>query len=212
MEIMSKKYVITITREFGSLGRPIAKRLSELLGIEYYDRDIVEETAKKMNLPVSTLSETEEKKSSFWRMLVPLGTDSPEQQKRIFEVQAQIIQNLAEKESCIIVGRCADFLLKDNPDAVHIYIYAPYADRLANCVGTLGMEKNEAKRMIREVDKARLAYHKHFAKYAPGDPQYKHIIINSALLEVEGTAQAPATIIRQRFWPEEEKSSINAKK
>jgi cytidylate kinase len=196
---MMKKYVITITREFGSLGRPIAKRLSELLEIDYYDRDIVEATAKKMNLPVSTLSKREEKKSSFWQMLVPLGTDSPEQQKRIFDVQSQIIQDLAEKKSCIIVGRCADYVLKDEPNAIHVYIYAPYADRLANCVGTLGMEKNEAKRMIADVDRARMAYHKHFAKYAPGDPAYKHIIINSALLEVEGTAQALATIVRQKF-------------
>lgn len=203
---MSKKYVVTITREFGSLGRPIARRLSELLEIEYYDRDIVETTAKRMNLPVSTLSKTEEKKSGFWRMLVPLGTDSPEQQKRIFDVQSQIIQDLAEKESCIIVGRCADYVLKDNCNAVHVYIYASYADRLANCVESLCMEKNEAKRMIAEVDKARIAYHKHFAKYAPGDPKYKHIIINSALLEVEGTAQALATIIRQKFeLPDAEK-------
>jgi cytidylate kinase len=194
-----KKYVITITREFGSLGRPIAKRLSELLGIEYYDRDIVEATAKRMNLPVSTLSKKEEKKSSFWQMLVPLGTDSPEQQKRIFEVQSQIIHDLAEKSSCIIVGRCADYVLKDEMNAIHVYIYAPYADRLANCVGTLGMPKDEAKRMIAEVDRARMAYHKHFAKYAPGDPEHKHIIINSALLEVEGTAQALATIVRQKF-------------
>jgi cytidylate kinase len=194
-----KKYVITITREFGSLGRPIAKRLSELLGIEYYDRDIVEATAKRMNLPVSTLSKKEEKKSGFLQMLVPLGTDSPEQQKRIFDVQSQIIEDLAEKDSCIIVGRCADYVLRNNANAMHVYIYAPYADRLANCVGTLGMEKGEAKRMIAEVDRARSAYHKHFAKYQSGDPQHMHIIINSALLEVEGTAQALATIARQKF-------------
>ena len=152
-----------------------------------------------MNLPVSTLSEKEEKRSSFWKMLVPLGTDSPEQQKKIFETQTQIIHELAAKSSCIIVGRCADFVLQDELNAIHIYIYAPYADRLANCVGPLGMEKSEAKRMIREVDRARYAYHKHFAKYAPGDPQHKHIIINSALLEVEGTAQALAMIAREKF-------------
>lgn len=200
-----KKYVITITREFGSLGRPIAKRLSELLGVEYYDRDIVEAAAKRMNLPVSVLSKTEEKKSSFFQMLFPLGTESPEQQKRLFDVQSQIIQDLAEKESCIIVGRCADYVLADNPNAIHVYIYAPYADRLANCVGTLGMDKSEAKRMISEVDKARMAYHKYFAKYAPGDPKHKHIVINSALLEVEGTAQALAAIARVKFGEEEKK-------
>lgn len=194
-----KRFVITITREFGSLGRPIAKRLSELLGVEFYDRDIVEASAKRMGLPVSVLSKNEEKKSGFWRMLFPLGTESAEQQQKIFDVQAQIIQDLAAKGSCIIVGRCADYILQDDPDAIHVYIYAPYADRLANCVGQLGMEKAEAKRMIAEVDKARAAYHKYFAKYSPGDPKHKHLIINSALLEVEGTAQALAAIARVKF-------------
>lgn len=198
--------MITITREFGSLGRPIAKRLSELLGVEYYDRDIVEAAAKKMNLPVSVISKTEEKKSGFFQMLFPLGTESPERQKAIFDVQSQIISDLAAKESCIIVGRCADYVLADEPNAIHVYIYASYADRLANCVGTLGMEKNEAKRMIAEVDKARMAYHKYFAKYAPGDPEHKHIIINSALLEVEGTAQALASIVREKFGEDGDKS------
>lgn len=194
-----KKFVVTITREFGSLGRPIAKRLAELLGVEYYDRDIVEAASKKMKLPVSVISSEEEKKSGFFRMLFPLGTESLEQQKRIFETQAKIIHDLADKQSCIIVGRCADYILADEPNAIHVYIYSSYADRLANCVGTLGMKKSEAQKMIVEVDKARMAYHKYFANYAPGDPKHKHIIINSELLDVEGTAQALAAIVRVKF-------------
>ena len=194
-----KKFVVTITREFGSLGRPIAKRLSELLNVEYYDRDIVETAAKKMNLPVSVISSEEEKKSTFFKMLFPLGTESVEQQKKIFETQAKIIYDLAARESCIIVGRCADYVLENEPNAIHVYIYSSYADRLANCVGKLGMKKAEAQRMITEVDKARLAYHKYFANYAPGDPKHKHLIINSGLLDVEGTAQALAAIVRVKF-------------
>lgn len=201
-----RKFVVTITREFGSLGRPIAKRLSELLGVEFYDRDIVEAAARKMNLPVSVISRTEEKKSSFFKMMFPLGTEAIEQQKAVFECQSRIISELAAKESCIIVGRCSDYILADEPDAVHVYIYAPYADRLANCVGILGMEKSEAKHMIDEVDKARIAYHKYFAKFTPSDPNHKHIIINSALMEVEGTAQALAAIVRQIFGEASDKA------
>ena len=191
-----KKFVVTITREFGSLGRPIAKRLAELLNVEYYDRDIVEAAAKEMHLPVSVISAEEEKKSSFFKMVLPLGSESMEKKQKIFDTQAKIIRDLAAKESCIIVGRCADYVLADDPDAIHVYIYSSYADRLANCVGTLGMKKDEARRMIAEVDKARMAYHKYFANYAPGDPAHKHIIINSELLDVEGTAQALAAIVR----------------
>ena len=198
-----KNYVITIAREFGSMGRPIAKRLSELLGIEYYDRDIVEVTAKWMNLPVYVISNAEEKKSGFFRMVFPLGTESPERQRRLFETQAKLIHGWSEKQSCIIVGRCADYVLADHPNALHVYIYAPYADRLANCVGPLGMKKDEAKRMIAEVDRARNAYHKFFAGYAPDDPRHKHLIINSAFLEVEGTAQALAAVARVKFGENE---------
>ena len=93
-----EKYVVTITRQFGSLGRPIARELADSLGIEYYDRDIVEEVSQKMNLPVSTISESEEKaKSLFFNMKYPLGTATTPTQDKIFSVQREILLNLAEK-------------------------------------------------------------------------------------------------------------------
>ena len=119
-------YAITITRQFGSLGRPIAWEMSEILGIEYYDRDIVEETSKKMNLPVSKISEHEETYSTnLFSMLLPLGSDSIAKQDEIYNVQKQIIREMAEKESCIIVGRCADYIFRDHRNVLNIYIYAP---------------------------------------------------------------------------------------
>ena len=86
------KYTITITREFGSLGRPIAHALSQKLGIEYYDRDIVDQAAKKLNLPVSVVDEVEEtakkvKASPFARMMFPLGKGTSNTQDKIFEAQ-----------------------------------------------------------------------------------------------------------------------------
>ena len=97
---MSEKYVVTITRQFGSLGRPIARSVSEILGIEYYDRDIVDLTAKKLALPVSTISDYEESaKSAFFTMSYPLGMGTTEIQDSIFATQKKIILDLAEKES-----------------------------------------------------------------------------------------------------------------
>ena len=139
-------------------------------------------------------------------MMFPLGHDTQEHQKAVFNAQADFIRKAAAKESCIIVGRCADYLLQDDPDAMHVYIYAPYADRLANCVGPLHMDKAVAKKMIAGVDKARSAYHRYWAGYEANDPDHVHIIINSALLEVEGTAQALAAVARVRFSdPSDEK-------
>lgn len=199
-----KKFVVTITREFGSMGRPIAKRLSELLHVEYYDRDIVEAASQKLDLPVSVISNEEEKDTSgFFEMLFPLGTESADRQTRIFQAQSGIITALAAKESCIIVGRCSDYVLHDEPNAFHVFVYASYKDRLANCTGPLGMKEEEAKKMITEVDKARNRYHKRYAKFSSSDPAHKHLIINSGLLGVEQTAQILAEIVQMRFKDDE---------
>lgn len=197
---MSEKFVITITREFGSLGRPIAREMSQLLGIEYYDRDIVEATSKKMKLPVSKISEHEEKyESRLFSMILPLGSDSVTKQDEIFNVQQDIIRDLAAKESCIIVGRCADYIFRDQKNVLNIYIYAPIEARYKNCVEVLKMSPEEAMKMIYKVDKARANYHKRYAKYLPGDQDSKHVMIDSSLLGVDGTARILAEIAKERF-------------
>ena len=195
-----KKYIVTITRQFGSLGRPIAREMSELLKIEYYDRDIVEATSKKMNLPVSKISEHEETYSTnLFSMLLPLGSDSIAKQDEIYNVQKEVIREMAEKESCIIVGRCADYIFRDRRNVLNIYIYAPVDARYKNCVEVLRMKPEEATKMIYKVDKARTAYHKRYAKYAPGDPDSKQIMIDSSMLGVKGTAEVLAEIVQRRF-------------
>ncbi|MGC6173398.1 AAA family ATPase [Lacrimispora sp. 38-1] len=195
-----EKFTITITREFGSLGRSIAKELSRILGVEFYDRDIVEEVANKLNLPVSTVSNEEEKsRQSFLPRMFPLGTDEEYMQDIIFDVQKGIILDLAKKSSCILVGRCSDFLLEKHKNNINIFIYASYEKRLENCVETLGMTEAEAKKMILSVDKARNAYHKKYAGYLPGDPEHKQLMIDSSLLGVTGTAKLIAEIVHQLF-------------
>ncbi|WP_097003646.1 AAA family ATPase [Lacrimispora amygdalina] len=197
---MKEKFVVTITRQFGSLGRPIARMVSENLGIEYYDRDIVEMTSKDLNLPVSAVSDVEESaKSAFFNMNYPLGMGTTNIQDSVFAAQKKIIIDLAEKESCIIVGRCADHILEDYKNTIHIFIYAPYEARLKNCVERLNMRPDEARRMIASVDKARESYHRHYCGYVMSDKEHKHIMIDSSLLGVEGTCEILTEIIRKKF-------------
>ncbi len=199
---MAKKYVVTITRQFGSMGRPIARELSERLGIEYYDRDIVEEISKQMNLPVSTISQLEERYSSpnFFNMVFPLGFSTAQKQDQIFDVQTKIINELVEKQSCIIVGRCSDYLMRDHPRHLNIYIYSSYENRLKNCIERLNMNEDEARKMIQEVDKARANYHKRFANGTlPSDLIYKDIMIDSNLFGIEETADYLADIVKRKF-------------
>jgi len=197
---MDEKFVVTIARQFGSLGRPIARKVSEKLGIEYYDRDIVELTAKNLNLPVSAISDAEESaKSAFFNMNYPLGMGTTAIQDSIFAAQRKIIVNLAEKESCIIVGRCADHILRDCKNIINVFIFAPYEARLVNCVERLDMRPDEAKRMIASVDKARESYHRHYCGYSMSDKDYKHVMLDSSLLGVDGTCDVLADIIKKKF-------------
>ena len=201
---MSEKFVVSITRQFGSLGRPIAKRLSELLDVEYYDRDIVEMAAKEMGEPVSVVSDIEETSKSFFsKMKFPLGTGEKAMKDKLFEIQKSIIMKIADRESCIIVGRCSDYILKDYKNCIKVYIYASYEKRYDNCINALNMTPKEAKKMIADVDRVRDEYHKTYANFLPADPKYKDIMMDSSLLGVEGTAQILADIIRMRFSSED---------
>ena len=197
---MQNNYIITITRQFGSLGRPIARQLSEKLGIEYYDRDIVEATSKRMNQRVSVISDKEESaRSSFFKMRFPLGNEETRIQDEIFDVQQKIITEIADKESCIIVGRCSDYVLRNYKNAIHIYIYAPYEARIQNCVDFLHMTKEAAIKEMTTVDKARRAYHERYAHYAPEDFNHKNVMIDSSLLGINGTADLLADVVREKF-------------
>ena len=197
--------IVTIARQFGSLGRPIAMRMSEKLGVEFYDRDIVEEAAKKLNLPVSKIDEIEESakkkvhSNSFRRMMYPLGTQADDLQDKLFEAQENIIKFLAERESCIIVGRCSDFILADEINLLRIYIYAPYEERVKNCVNDLKMDETDARKMIRAVDEARDHYHMHYAGFLPNDQRFKEIMIDSSMLGTEGTADYLVDAVKMKF-------------
>lgn len=156
------KYIITINRQFGSMGRPIAKIVAEKLGIEFYDREIIDKAANELNLPASVIEEQEESASlpvkTFSRMMFPLGKGASDTQDKIFDAQQRIIKFLAEKENCVIVGRCSDFILDEFDNVMHVYIYAPYKERLKNSIEELGLSEKEAKKMMKAVDEARDDY------------------------------------------------------
>lgn len=206
-----KRFVITITNQFASTGRVIAGRLSKLLAVACYNEYIVEETAKALDLPKELVDRSEERSKrqvadSFFPTLFPShGSRANDTQNRIFETQEQIIRGLAKRENCIIVGRCSDFVLEEEPNAVHIYIFAPYADRVKHCMSWKNVDEETARRMIAEQDEARISYHMNYAGFAPDDKGHKDLLINASLLGTDGTAQLLADVISRRFGltPEE---------
>lgn len=193
-------YVITISRQFGSLGRSIASELAKTLGIKFYDRDIVEETSKRLGLPVSTISKEEEvSKSKYFKGVYPLGIGTMKLQDEIFLVQRNIIEDLTNKGSCIIVGRCGSSILANKENSLHVHIYAPYEKRFENCTKILGMEENMAKKLIKEVDCSRDLYRRYYCPEVKDDLSGRDIMLDSSKFGVSGCAEILADIARKRF-------------
>ena len=194
------KYTVTISRQFASLGRSIAQKMSEDLDIAFYDRDIVEETAKRMGQPVSTISNEEEKTDSkFLRRKYPLGMGVANIQDEIFNVQTNIIRDFAKKDSCIIVGRCSNQILSDYSRCLNIFIYAPYEIRLKNCTDELNMNIKVAKKMIKEVDTAREKYRQQYSHHSKSILDSYDLMIDSSRFGVDKTADILSDIVKVTF-------------
>ncbi len=195
-----QKYIITISRQFGSMGRTIAAGLSERLDIEYLDRDIVAETAKRMEQSVASISEIEEKVGAFYmRKRNPFSMGFYSFEDEVFAVQRNIIRDIASHKSCIIVGRCADSILRDFENCLNIYIYAPYQARLDNCINELLMDEKTARKMIKEVDAARTNYQRKYCPEVTSVFDNKDIMIDSSRFGIEKTTELLTNLVKS-MW------------
>lgn len=198
-----EKFVITENRQYASRGREIAKRLSEILNVPCYDEELIEEAAEELELPEEYVEEEEEtavrKPASVTRIPIILGKGSSNTQDEIFEAQAAFMRKIVQEESCVIVGRCSDYILAEHKNALHIYIFAEYKARLEYCMKVLGCSASESRKKLREVDELRDSYSIHYSGYLAEDKEYKDILIDSNTMGVEKTAQYLAIAAKMKF-------------
>ncbi len=186
------KYVITIARGYGSGGRTIGKMLSEELGIPYYDRDLLRFASDDSGINQQLFAKADEKlkKSLLYRVasnvykgeLIPPDSDDFVSNDNLFNYQAKIIKELAQTESCIIIGRCADFVLKDYDNVVKVFVHSP----LEACINTLkemtGKPEKEIEKQITEIDKHRAEYYKYYTGRNWEDAKNYDLCLNSSNL------------------------------
>ena len=164
---MSKR-IITIGRQFGSNGRIIGKALADRLGIHCYDKDLIELASKQMDIPYEQLKLVDEKRETPWAYQVDIdsGLEKKYRYERIdeqlFQTQCNVILHLSEKEDCVIVGRCADYVLRDLKTSKHIFLYAPYEDRINTIMKRYSLDKKKAEKLLRKMDKDRSYYYNHY--------------------------------------------------
>lgn len=167
--------VITIGRENGSGGRQLGSELAAALGVKCYDSELINETAKASGFATSFVETHEEQRpGSFLYSLVTGGGVIADEQPfpvQIFQAQSEVIRTIAARESCVIVGRCADYVLRDDPNAVlvNLFVHAPMAARIRRESARTNTTPAEAEKRIRQVDKERAAYYNFFSSKRWGD-------------------------------------------
>ncbi len=189
-----KNLIITIGCEYGAKGNAIGKRVARDLGYKFYDRDFVDEVIKEVGVPMNIIDKVEsgvtiagkgaegqEKRGSFSKYSDLTG--------RALHVQERIIQKLAHKEPCVIIGRSADYILKDEENVLRIFIYAPDQVRLKNVMEGHNLSEEDAKLLITEKDKRYHQRYKALTDTYRGDRHNRDILIDSSLLGVEGTTR-----------------------
>ena len=177
-----KRIVITISREYGSGGRLIAKQLSEKMGITFYDKQLIAEVAKKTGFSENFIRDTEHQRptNSF---LFDLYTTvvTPSVPDQVFIAQAKVIKQAAAKESCVIVGRCADYILRDEPNVLKVFVHAPLDQRIRRAREEYGAEEENLENYVIRQDKARAAYHNYFAAGRWGQSREYDLCVNSRI-------------------------------
>ena len=186
--------VITVTRQFGSLGRKIAQKVAENLGYNYYDRDIIELAVKEIRGDLDQMLAFDSKKiSAFDKM-----------KQSLFEMEKSVMVDLALKENCVIVGRCSDYVLRkyDIPDErmLNVFIYAPIEKRLEICKDELGIENpGEAYKYVTKVDKARDEFYKANTKHKFNSHKFRHLMIDSSMANADKIAEIITSTAKIKF-------------
>lgn len=197
--------IITIGRQFGSMGSEIGAKLSELTGIPCFDRDALVKIAEKHGIPVETFEKADEQAtssflyslaiSSYSGSIAHFGMNNQVLTDRVFNIQSQEIKKIADEGDCIIIGRCADDVLSEYDGVLKIFIHAPIEERVKILVEQYGMDESTASKKISKNDKKRASYYNFYTGKGWGDPKNYHMNIDSSLLGVEGTAKLIKKIV-----------------
>lgn len=206
---MDKKMILTIGRQFGCGGREIGQLLAKELGIGYYDKELIAMAAKESGLCEDVFEKADERASnglsyafamsysSFLGGMMPfndiLSNDG------LFKIQSDVIRDLAEKESCVLVGRCADYILRDKPNCVSFFVHGSPEYRIHKIVERQNLTVEEAKELMEKTDKSRSAYYNYYTNKTWGEAASYNLSIDASILGVEETVNFMKRFVECKF-------------
>ena len=192
--------IYTIGREFGSGGREVGENLAAKLGIKLYDKELLQQAAKDSGFCEEIFENHDEKPTNSFLYSLVMDTysvsgysaapflDMPLNHK-VFLAQFETIKKIAEKESCVIVGRCADYALSDNPDCINVFIHADLDVRIKNVSRNLNITENKARDIINKTDKQRASYYNYYTSKKWGDSKSYNLSLDAGKLGTDNCVE-----------------------
>lgn len=197
--------IITIAREYGSGGHLLGEMLSKELGIKLYDKEFIHLVAEKSGINEQYIKKNEQSIPSFWLKCI-LGKNSEQSLERslssddvLFVAESKIIQELAEKGPCIIVGRCADFVLRDYPNLIKVFCYSDLKSACVRCVQEYGVSEEKAESEIKRINHNRIAHYEYYTGEKWGEPHHYNLMINTRSIDLSVACNLIKSIYKNRI-------------
>ena len=204
-----KNYVIAIGRQFGSGGREVGQRVAQLLDIDYFDKQLLLEASKASGILPELFEAADERTPKFFPSLWPLNLamagstfagDVTMSDDNLYKAQSQVMKDLVDRKSCVIVGRTADYVLRDHCPVISVFLHAPIEDRVKRIMERGDCDTPEAaEKRADKVNKLRAEYYNFYTDKLWGHADSYDLCIDSSLLGIEGTAQFIADFVKRRL-------------
>ncbi|MEE1023698.1 MAG: cytidylate kinase-like family protein [Acutalibacteraceae bacterium] len=196
---MANRTIITIGRQFGSGGREVGLKLSERLGIKFYDKELLNEAARESGLSREVIEQFDERPVNSLLYSLSMGlvqgthptalNESTSLESQIYMAQFNAIRRIADTEDCIIIGRCADYVLRDVPDVMSVFIHAPIESRTRRIAKLYEIDRDKAKKLIDKKDKVRSSYYNFYSDRRWGASTSYSLTLDSSKTGIDGAAE-----------------------
>lgn len=202
-------YVITISRGYGSGGRTIGNLLAKELGIHYYDRELLRLASDKSGINETLFEKSDEKlrnsllykiaRKEYKGEIIPPDSEDFISNDNLFNFQAKVIKGLADQESCVIVGRCGDYILRDRENVVKIFVHASLEDCVVRLEDMFSLSKSDLEKKIKSIDKRRADYHKYFTGQDWNNAENYDLCLNTHQLGYDKCIEIVKAYLKVRF-------------
>lgn len=188
--------IITISRQFASGGSEIGKKTAKLLNIPYYDKTIIDVTAKEIGFDPKYIERAEQNTTSFLYNLAINGMYTQPLTDRLFAAECKVIKALADKGPCVIVGRCSDYVLRDSYDCFNVFVRSSDKFRIERIMEHDGLSEAEARELIKQKDKARGRHYKYYTERIWGASVNYDLCVNTASCGIDSAAKIIAELAK----------------